>query len=396
MNRADYQGSAQAFGAASTDAILGSLTSNASFDVDLKQINAWKRTIEDLKGAIATLPTAYVFLEFRIPRMGRRADAIVVNSGCIFVIEYKVGSELFGPSEVDQTQGYALDLKNFHEPSHTLPIFPILVATAAKAQPYQLEMFDDRGCAPLHSNGQNLAEIIESFSSRFGGQDLDPAQWEKGRYKPTPTIIEAAQALYRNHQVEDITRNEAGAENLSKTSQYVGRVIDDAKTNDRKTICFITGVPGSGKTLAGLNIATSRTNTNADEHAVFLSGNGPLVKVLRAALIRDQKLRPLRRGEVTGETSVNQFIQNIHHFRDDNLATAAAPIEKVVIFDEAQRAWDKKKASQFMRQDRGMESFDKSEPEFLLSVMARHEDWCTVICLVGNGQEINTGEAGIK
>ena len=396
MMRADYQGTSQQFQMASMEAILGSLTSNASFDVDLRQRNAWKRIIENLKETLIDLPDPYVFMEFRIPRMGHRADAIILNGGCIFVVEYKIGSEFFGSPDIDQTHGYALDLKNFHEPSHGLPIFPILIATDAKPQPFQLEMFNDRICAPLLSNGKNLAEMVVSFSNRFGGEKIDAIGWASGRYRPTPTIIEAAQALYRNHKVEDITRSEAGAENLSTTSAYISDVIDRAKKDSAKTICFVTGVPGSGKTLAGLNIATSRTKADADEHAVFLSGNGPLVKVLRAALVRDQKLRPSPRGEISGKTSVLQFIQNIHHFRDDNLATTEAPIEKVVIFDEAQRAWNRKKTSQFMRQDRAIADFNKSEPEFLLSVMDRHKDWCTVVCLVGNGQEINTGEAGIS
>ena len=397
MGRADYQADRQQFLSDTPDAIIGSLITNAGFDVDLTQRNAWLVIIAHLKTVVGAIEDAYVLLEFTIPRMGRRVDAVVLSLGCVFVLEYKVGSKHFHQADLDQVIGYALDLKNFHEPSHSLPIFPILIATKADPQSIQFQMSEDRVCGEICSRGDNLADIIERASKDFGTQPINPYTWVEGRYKPTPTIIEAAQALYRNHQVADITRNEAGAENLLGTADYISSVIDQAKRDQRKAICFITGVPGSGKTLAGLNIASLRTMVAEDEYAVFLSGNGPLVKVLRAALVRDETAR---RGAVrvreANSRGVEQFIQNIHHFRDANLNVELAPIEKVVLFDEAQRAWDRHATSEFMRKKRGGLDFDQSEPEFLLSVMNRHQDWCTVVCLVGNGQEINTGEAGLK
>ncbi len=401
MKRADYQSSQQRFVFDSSDSIIGSLTANSRFPVDLKQRNAWLAIIAHLKTAIADLRDAYVFLEFTIPRMGRRVDAVLLSRGCVFVLEYKVGSQHFYPADIDQVVGYALDLKNFHEPSHTLPILPILIATNAEPQASRLEMSEDRVCEPILSNGPDLSGLLNKASAAFGGDPIDPLAWVDGRYKPTPTIVEAAQALYRNHRVDNITRNEAGAENLSETAAYVSSVIDASKRNGQKAICFITGIPGSGKTLAGLNIANLRTKMAADEYAVFLSGNGPLVKVLRAALARDQKDQAKARGaelisRTAGSRSVEQFIQNIHHFRDANVVSDLPPIEKVVLFDEAQRAWNRHKTTQFMRKERNNLDFDASEPEFLLSVMDRHKDWCTVICLVGNGQEINTGEAGLS
>lgn len=401
MKPAYYEAEAAQFLADTSDGIIGSLATNSFFTVELKQRNAWVVIIQQLKALIISLPDSHVFLEFTIPRMGRRVDAIILNKGCIFVLEYKVGSENFGSSDVDQVFGYALDLKNFHEPSHLLRIFPILIATNAEAVAPNFRIESDLVCEPLLSNGDDLLMLIQTAASSFGAVPIDPLTWSNGRYRPTPTIIEAAQALYRNHSVEDITRNEAGAENLSTTSAYVSGVIDSARLSNQKVICFITGVPGSGKTLAGLNIANLRIKAAQDEHAVFLSGNGPLVKVLRAALTRDQKAQAKADGKtleprLAASRSVEQFIQNIHHFRDANLDSALPPIEKVVLFDEAQRAWNKKKTNQFMRQDRAVLDFDKSEPEFLLSVMDRHTDWCVVVCLVGNGQEINTGEAGIS
>ena len=289
MKRADYQASGQEFVADSSEAIIGSLTTNSSFAVELKQRNAWLAIITGLKSAVANLADSYVFLEFTIPRMGRRVDAVVLSGGCVFVLEYKIGSQHFYPTDVDQVVGYALDLKNFHEPSHLLPIFPILIATDAKSTASRFLMSEDCVCEPILSNGADLADLLDKASSVFGGVSIDPFGWVEGRYKPTPTIIEAAQALYRNHRVDDITRSEAGAENLSQTADYVSSVIDASKRSGSKAIWLITGVPGSGKTLAGLNIANLRTKAAEDEYAVFLSGNGPLVKVLRAALTRDQK-----------------------------------------------------------------------------------------------------------
>lgn len=400
MKNADYAASAAQFVSEPPNSILGALSSHTFFDVALEQRDAWNSIIDNLKGVLVPIPDAFVCLEFVIPRMGRRVDALLLFRGCVFVVEYKEGSKFF-LADIDQVLGYALDLKNFHETSKDLPIVPILVAMRAKPSPYALTMGRDNVADVSCVNGDQLLEVILAAADQFGRHDIDPPEWASGRYKPTPTIIEAAQALYRNHRVDEITRNEAGAENLSATGGYVSSVVESAKAYRRKAICFVTGVPGSGKTLAGLNLATLRAQASEAEHAVFLSGNGPLVKVLRTALIRDHQARVKTEGRKlqqreAASRSVNQFVQNIHHFRDDNLRSKAPPIEKVVVFDKAQRAWDKKKASEFMRQKRKLSDFGESEPEFLLSVMDRHADWCVVVCLVGNGQEINTGEAGIS
>lgn len=219
--------------------------------------------------------------------------------------------------------------------------------------------------------------------------------WMSKGYKPTPTIVEAAQVLYRTHDVTAILRSDAGAKNLRETSARVGKIIDRARQDGTKAICFGTGVPGSGKTLAGLNTATRRSDEHRDEYAVFLSGNGPLVDVLREALARD-KVEREGVSKKSAEREVRSFVQNIHHFRDHYLSKEDIPLEKVVVFDEAQRAWNRQQAAAFMQRKRGQADFDMSEPEFLIRVMDRHTDWCTVVCLVGGGQEINTGEAGIS
>ncbi|MHC5143354.1 MAG: DUF2075 domain-containing protein, partial [Planctomycetota bacterium] len=228
---------------------------------------------------------------------------------------------------------------------------------------------------------------------------MDPDAWQQSIYKPTPTIIEAAQALYKGHSVQEISRSDGSAINLSRTSDAIAKIIDDSKLHNRKSICFITGVPGAGKTLAGLNIANERHNVDEDEHAVFLSGNGPLVQVLQEALARNEvqdkkgTSEEITKNEALRHTKV--FIQNIHHYRDDALQTNEPPVGQVAVFDEAQRAWTLKQTSSFMKRKKGILDFTMSEPDFLIGVMDRHNDWSIIICLIGGGQEINTGEAGL-
>jgi hypothetical protein len=381
--------------------LLGRLTSRLPFALEAAQKGAWEFQIQHLRRLALDLPDAFFCLELLIPRMGRRADLVLLQDGIVFVIEYKVGARTFDRSSLEQVYGYGLDLKHFHETSHSVPVVPILVATDAPTVGYQALTWDqDHLARPLRATPTELADIVNGSALEAGSAYVDPRTWLAGRYKPTPTIVEAAQALYRGHGVEEISRSEAGATNLTRTADFVGGVIDRAKRDHRKVICFITGVPGSGKTLAGLNLATSRQRLHDEEHAVFLSGNGPLVAVLREALAVDGVVQARAAGVPASKAQearrASAFIQNIHHFRDDALTSDAAPIEKVAIFDEAQRAWDADQTAKFMQQKRGQIGFSLSEPEFLLGVMDRHSDWCAIVCLVGGGQEINTGEAGIQ
>jgi hypothetical protein len=401
MNRAYVSIAACSVDQTSDAELFGQLASRLPFALEPAQRAAWEYQIQHLRSLAIQLPAAHFFIEFLIPRMGRRADLIVVLNGIIFVVEYKLGARQFDRSSLDQVYGYGLDLKHFHEPSHVAPVVPILVATHADDTQQQVVHWDeDRLARPLRVNADGLVPAITAAAQAWSSLAIDPEVWVAGRYRPTPTIVEAAQALYRGHAVDEISRSEAGAENLTHTADYVASAIETAKRDKRKIICFITGVPGSGKTLAGLNLATARQRSHRDEHAVFLSGNGPLVDVLREALAIDAVAKAKEAGQTTSKTQEDRrasaFIQNIHHFRDDALASTAAPIEKVAVFDEAQRAWDVEQTSKFMQQKKGQIGFTMSEPEFLLSVMDRHDDWCAIICLIGSGQEINTGEAGIE
>lgn len=397
MTRSYYSNTISDFLTDDSDKILGQLIRNHDFAAENLQRNAWIKQIEILKATLPTFKHGQIYFEFSIPRMGKRVDNILIIDDFIFVVEFKVGDTEYQKHAIEQTVDYCLDLQNFHEGSHHEKIVPILISTRAPDFENSFEI-NDNLFEPLKGNLNNIAQIISQTLSLSDGTKINPPLWENSIYKPTPTIIEASQALYRGHTVSEISRSDSGAINLTKTTECINRIIEKSKATNSKSICFLTGVPGAGKTLAGLNIANERRKVHEDENAVFLSGNGPLVYVLREALVRDEVQKSKETGEkLTKKKSAikaNAFIQNIHHFRDDNLISTKAPDEKVVVFDEAQRAWTKEKATSFMK-SKGKD-FDMSEPEFLIDVMNRHDNYCTIICLVGGGQEINTGEAGLS
>ncbi|KQC32410.1 hypothetical protein AAU57_03000 [Nonlabens sp. YIK11] len=398
MQRAYYSDSIEKFLQTDSVKIYGELSSNhENKTLDELQKNAWKAQIEILKEQLKTIE-GKIYFEFAIPRMGKRVDNILIIKNIAFVVEFKIGSNKYDKNALEQVIDYSIDLKNFHEGSHNLTLIPLLISTEAEIVEEDLHSVKKLQMA-AKANKHNISSIIKSFLT-LGSATIDHVYWENSIYKPTPTIVEAAQALYKGHNVKEITRSDSGAINLSRTSSYINSIIEFSKQNSKKSICFITGVPGAGKTLAGLNIAVDRMKTDEDEHAVFLSGNGPLVEVLREALTRDEvktaKAKNLKITKKQAAIKANAFIQNIHHFRDDNLKSSRAPIEKVVVFDEAQRAWTLDQTSSFMKRKKGKDDFNMSEPEFLIDVMDRHIDWCVIICLIGGGQEINTGEAGLE
>ncbi|MFN7811297.1 MAG: DNA/RNA helicase domain-containing protein, partial [Planctomycetia bacterium] len=436
LNAAFYADSVDAFLRASDDEVYAPLASPHGYTLAPEQLSAWRLQLPVLRAALADFaaravadsaaPAPWIHLEFDIPRLGRRVDAVLVTSTAVIPIEFKVGAKKFQQADYEQAWDYGLDLKNFHAPSHAAPIFPILCATdAPKSDRRWKPPHADGVRPPLCCNWQGLGTAIalaekegrERFpldttsgscsvghgtpnDRKIAPVPLFPSTWGTGSYSPTPTIIEAARSLYARHTVHDITRSDAGAVNLAVTSAAVERIIAGARERRRKAIVFVTGVPGAGKTLVGLNVATRHGSRDDAAHAVFLSGNGPLVAVLREALARDDldraKLTDPRARIGTSRTAVRAFIQNVHHFRDATLRDPAAPADHVVVFDEAQRAWDARQLASFMKRKKGLPGFTQTEPELLIGAMERHADWAVVVCLVGGGQEINTGEAGIS
>jgi hypothetical protein len=378
--------------------ILGELARAHAFTIEQNQRNAWEFQIRALRGWLQGV-NGHIIFEYTIPRMGKRVDCIIIFEAVIFVIEFKVGASKYERQSINQVVDYVLDLKNFHEKSHHKYIIPVLICPEAKDTDWNFEFYEDRTAKPILTNGSSLRDMFDSTPS-IKEEPINVFEWIGSIYTPTPTIIEAAQLLYQNHRVEEISRSDAGAYNLTQTTKTISNIIQHSKTNHKKSICFLTGVPGAGKTLAGLNIANCWHGEENSEHAVFLSGNGPLVDVLCEALAKNDVKASIEKGMEANVSNSRRkaktFIRNIHHFRDDGLGSCGPPLEHVVIFDEAQRAWDQKQTSSFMKNKKGIFSFNQSEPEFLISLMDRHVDWATIICLVGEGQEINTGEAGIQ
>ena len=416
-NAAFYAAPVSEFLAASNAEAYAPLAAPKGYTLAPEQLSAWHLQLPVLRAALADLPAGvdvaasaapapWIHLEFDIPRLGRRVDAVLVTQKCVIPIEFKVGAKKFERLDMEQAWDYGLDLKNFHAPSHAAAIFPILCATEAgdsdrRWKPPHADGVRPPFCCSGESLGRAIRLALESVApAAIHPATINPAEWGTGAYSPTPTIIEAARSLYARHTVHDITRSDAGAVNLAATSECIERIITDAKARGRKAIVFVTGVPGAGKTLVGLNVATRHGRETDTAHAVFLSGNGPLVAVLREALARDEYERirltdsAIRKG--TCRNKVQAFIQNVHHFRSDTLRSPAAPADHVVVFDEAQRAWDARQLASFMKRKKGIPGFTQTEPDILLSALDRHADWAVVVCLVGGGQEINTGEAGIS
>lgn len=401
MPREYYSATIAKFRATIPEEILGELVEGSEFAVEQTQRDAWLEEIDILQRVLLNFQ-GKIYFEYSIPRMGKRIDVLTLIGPVIFILEFKIGEKQFTTSAIDQVWDYALDLKNFHESSHAQFVAPVLIATQAKAANIAIAttLHNDKVLFPIKCAEQSLGQALTEVLLFAEGSNIDPTQWELGRYHPTPTIVEAAMALYRGHSVEDISRSDANAINLGRTSDSISEIIRYSKENSLKSICFVTGVPGAGKTLVGLNIATKHIDKSIELYSVFLSGNGPLVAILREALTRDkvasekERGNKPRKGEVMSE--VKMFIQNVHNFRDECLVDSQKPpLEHVVLFDEAQRAWNREQTANFMRQKKQRPNFDQSEPEFLISCLDRHPDWAVIVCLVGGGQEINTGEAGI-
>ena len=406
--------------------IIGSLTLSSAHDINEETSMSWVEEIETLKDALKPYADmGSVYFEYNIPRMGRRADVIAVIDGIVFILEYKTANQKFTRDAIIQVWDYALDLKNFQEGSFDRDLIPILVAPTEKDKNCRLELnhFEDNVYEPLMVNANRLQECIEKVLAAIPHSTNIPSQddkWAKSGYEPTPTIIEAAVALYEENTVEDITKHGG---DIDKASAELSKIIENCRANKRKAICFITGVPGAGKTLIGLNTAIDQFNRG--EKAVYLSGNFPLVEVLQEALTRDyvkrDKIRAKQEGRKAStkeeaKSKVKAFIQMIHHYRDlylegtevrnneivpiegyfqSHTDKAYIPAEHVAIFDEAQRAWTGDELKRFMREKKGIQNFPYSEPEYLISCMNRQTDWGLVVCLVGNGQSINKGEAGL-
>ena len=438
MSRCLYNSSFKDFINNEINSIFGTLCDNYHGEALTTTREAWKEEISILKDVLVNYQDkdGKVIFEYDIPRLGKRIDAVLLLEGIIFCLEFKVGEKRILESDIDQVLDYAIDLKYFHKFSHDRVIAPILVATNYNSSSTNIIMsvYDDKVVNPLVTGTSGITNLINEVLNRFNSELPIDDNWIISPYAPTPTIIEAAKALYEHHSVEDITRHEADKVTTDRTIAYILDVIKNSKLNKRKSICFVTGVPGAGKTLVGLDVAIKQTYQGnsepvKDEGAVYLSGNGPLVAVLTEALARDNYFKCRNEGIKKNKTDclreVKKSIQMIHRYRDTMLAKIKNPVdngvleidpekavkmedagfgevEHVAIFDEAQRSWTHKRLADYLK--RGgtygnklkVPNFPMSEAAFLIWSLDQREDWATIVCLVGGGQEINTGEAGIS
>ena len=418
--------------------VFGTINDNYHGEAPTTSREAWKGEIAIMKDVLSRFANknGQIIFEYDIPRLSKRIDVVLLYKGVIFCLEFKVGESSILESDVDQVLDYALDLKNFHKFSEDKVIVPILVATNSSrvSSSIQMSVYDDRVVNPLVTGKNGIFDLLMKVLNRFPYETPIDPNWIISPYAPTPTIIEAARSLYENHSVEDITRHEADKVSTDRTIAYILDVIKDSKEQQKKTICFVTGVPGAGKTLVGLDVAIKQTYQGhdepiKDEEAVYLSGNGPLVAVLYEALARDNVKKARENGEKKNlsdaKREVKKSIQMIHAYRDNMLKKIKNPVENgileidptkavkndeagygevehVAIFDEAQRSWTHKRLAEYLK--RGgtygnklkVPNFPMSEAAFLIWSLDQREDWATIVCLVGGGQEINTGEAGIS
>lgn len=438
-NRCLYNSDFKSFIEADPYHVLGCIIDAYHGNVQTSSEEAWVGEINLLQNVLLAWKEeeAEIIFEYDIPRLGKRIDVVLLLRGLIFCLEFKVGQKDVLQSDVEQVMDYALDLKNFHLYSHDRIIIPILIPTkhASSSGSFMPSVYNDSIFNPLITGEGGLKKIIQDVlyytDANIPGTIKD---WIISPYTPTPTIIEAARSLYENHSVEDITRHEADKVTTDSTISYILEVINHSKRKGEKSICFVTGVPGAGKTLVGLDVAVKQSyqddgTFNEDDGAVYLSGNGPLVAVLTEALARDnyKKAREKSKDKKLSDSrrEVSKFIQIIHRYRDNMLAKIKNPVvngeleidpdkavklqqsgygevEHVAIFDEAQRAWTHKRIADYLK--RGgtygnklkVPNFPMSEAAFLIWSLDQREDWATIICLIGGGQEINTGEAGIS
>lgn len=390
----------------STTEIVGELTTKIA-DSGFRQlesaaVDSWTDEIETLKTQLSKFcnsrleaPNWGILLEFLIPRRQMRIDVVLLAGRLILVLEFKSSGNARVASSARQVEDYALDLSYFHAPSRDRVIVPILVGPGLNTEEAAEKTANVRALRTVAPDrlGALIGSIADSEPSSRQNQ-IDLTEWNHGAYEPVPTIIEAAMALYAGMSVREITHSRAGIQDITKTTDFVVSSVVQARERSEKVICFVTGIPGAGKTLVGMNIAHHKDIYGSDGRAsVFMSGNGPLVKILREALVRDFVSR--NGGSRKAASNRVSFVQNIHNFVRSylDLPEINIPYEHAIVFDEAQRAWDAKQNRK--KNPRKPATWHVSEPEMVLRIMDRHKDWAAIIALVGGGQEINEGEAGI-
>lgn len=393
-----YANTAQGFLEDSTEEVVGALTAASRHEITPQQARAWREEIGILKaslqGAVLDLPVARgwgVLLEYPLLRVGRRLDAVLLAGAAVCVLEFKVGSDKADSVSRRQVEDYAADLRDFHAPTQALTIFPAVCATETKSSELRAMHVEDRVAQTEAVSPAQIKEFLfRAHLAIDAAQQVSVQEWNAGAYRPVPTIIEAASMIYVTNSVADIQNALSSHGNLTGTIDRLAQVRKWAMEHRKHVVCFVTGVPGSGKTLVGLNLVhDERFGSVGTGEATFLSGNGPLVGVLREALARDSaktKGEPINRERDDVRARIQHLMNYLGQYLDQE--PNSPPHEHIIVFDEAQRAWDEK----FGKQKFGRTA---SEPRLFLEIMGRHKDWAMIVALVGGGQEINRGEHGL-
>ena len=335
----------------------------AAFEVGKEQSDAWDNQIKELQARLNKCEMeGNIIFEYDIIRLGKRIDVVLLIRHMVFSLEFKNGKNVFTAQDARQAEDYAFDIKNFHKESKDLYVCPILIATDAEKYSKQqsTDCYPDKQVYLQRENIETLVPKVQVIADKYGDEKtIDFNKWFYSPYHPTPTIIAAAVEAYTSHNISEIAKSEAGQENIDACEKEINNVIDYAKTNNRKCVCFVTGVPGAGKTLVGLDVVAKNLGKDKNSLSVYISGNGPVVKVLRAALKKSAKERHLV-GKDTDE-AVNALIQGSFGFKSDNADKSTPPVEHIMIFDEAQRVWNANK----MKSKHEEEYMNMSEPSLL-------------------------------
>ncbi|HEY4433556.1 MAG TPA: DUF2075 domain-containing protein [Candidatus Cybelea sp.] len=338
------------------------------FNVEEPQQRAWTDSVRVLKRELRTLVDGYpatgdwgLILEYELPReMGRRPDALLLTGDSVQVLEFKNRRYADLP-DVDQLKAYARDLQEYHGATHDVGVLSVLSLDDAPLPP-------ERHGPVWIVGGRNLSSCLDALAKRPPSPPPNIKEWLNAEYVPLPSLVASARSIFEHEDLPRIKRAESAG--IPQALDALRTIAEHAKDHDERHIAFVTGVPGAGKTLLGLQFVYRTSFSGADRPALLLSGNGPLVDVLQHAL----------KSKV--------FVQPVHGFlKQYGGHRARLPTERIWVYDEAQRAWD----SDRVREKRGHEY---TEHQDLIRLGDRTPDWAVILGLIGEGQEINVGEEG--
>ena len=338
-----------------------------SLPLGQSQISAWEDSFDVLQTELSRANSNFnIVFEYVLPyENGRRPDVILLSNEAVIVLEFKRKAMVL-EEDLDQAADYGRDIREYHFESRDKKVIPMLVLTKAKGVDYF-----DKGVHICSS--ENLGKNIIKIASELGSiTACDVEDWINSKYQPLPTIVEAARLFWEGAELPNIKRAHAGT-NLDEALACLKSIAIDAEQKKKNVLALVTGVPGAGKTFLGLQFVYDVCKANDHQNSVFLSGNGPLVEVLQDAL--------------HNKTFVNDVSKVVGQYVEHK----AVEFQKnIVVFDEGQRAWDQDRMTKSYKE----KSAGRTEPDVLIQLCDERLDWCVFLVLVGEGQEINTGENG--